>query len=195
MIWSLIPKTLKITSFPPLPQKSIYTALSLGNCVYPTVCDDYRFALFTGLAPPDSFLILAFFFLGGAGLDDDDLLLLLEADVPIRCRRFRSVTMIKSLLDLLWDRIPWLRHLLFQIIKIESNSKSWVRQNVACETRTVDGEKHFRTNKYWFKGMFSAFDAQSHWKMGNKENNEETYYGTYQSCAISLSWRCFNNDS
>jgi hypothetical protein len=73
--------------------------------VYPTVCDDYRFALFTGLAPPDSFLILAFFFLGGAGLDEFDLLLLLEADVdpviPKRCRRFRSVTMIKSFSDFL----------------------------------------------------------------------------------------------
>jgi len=63
-------------------------------------------ALFTGLAAPSSFLILAFFFVGAGEVDG---LLFLEADAPVtpmRCCRFRSVTRVKSFSAFLCDKIP-----------------------------------------------------------------------------------------
>ena len=70
-------------------------------------------ALFTGLAPAGSFFTLAFFFLGrvrldglGVDFDDDD-----PPDTPVRCFRFRSVTIINSFSDFFRDKIPWFRHL------------------------------------------------------------------------------------
>jgi len=101
----LLTLTWKQSRTTPFPEESIHTALILapGSPVA-----SYKSALFTGLATLVSCFTFVFFLFGGAGLDDL-LLLFLETEdpvMPMRCRRFRSVTIMRSFSAFLWDKIP-----------------------------------------------------------------------------------------